>query len=423
MIFFTLDLTIILTMKPILYSVFLVGTLPLFAQSKGFKLQPQTVVAKASTSAVGGSNSSFSRVDATPDKSAQLVATLDVTADLTGTLYVNEKYYTLTNGVKQSIAVPKNFSYYFVTKDEKFSTPEERKALRPHEVSTPVKLTLNLQEDYNKMQADKEQTAYFATILRGIFGNMTTIQGGELPAQKGRAKQFVRDFDMSKYEVTVQEFEAFVQNSKKIAFSDDKESLVLSAKSLQKRTVQKGVNWSCDAFGNPRTPEQSQQPVVHVSWQEAIEFCNWLSAKDKNYEYRLPSRAEWEFAAGCGAQATEFAWNTEGGVEVYANTADATLRRKLPLLEKGTLSISDGFALTAPVGSYLPNCFGLYDMIGNAAEWCQDVFVNDEKDNKDARIYKGGSYFTPAENCAILKNYGWQGRHGGIGFRVCRVRK
>jgi len=129
--------------------------------------------------------------------------------------------------------------------------------------------------------------------------------------------------------------------------------------------------WWAFTFGaswrHPEGPESTiegldDHPVVHVSFDDAMAYARW-AGKD------LPTEAEWEFAARGGLDGKNYAWGddlTPGGVHM-ANTWQG----RFPF-ENLT---EDGYARTSPVGSYQPNGYGLYDMIGNTWEWTQDWFV------------------------------------------------
>ena len=109
---------------------------------------------------------------------------------------------------------------------------------------------------------------------------------------------------------------------------------------------------------NPSQNIGADLPVESVTWDEARDYC-------KKIGLRLPTEAEWEFAAR-GGTTTEFYWgNTVTGKE--ANFCDRTC--ELNLREP---RVTDGFRQTAPVGSFPPNPYGLYDMAGNVAEWVRD---------------------------------------------------
>jgi formylglycine-generating enzyme required for sulfatase activity len=105
------------------------------------------------------------------------------------------------------------------------------------------------------------------------------------------------------------------------------------------------------------------QPVVRISWSDAKTFIAKLNSLDRQFAYRLPSEAEWEYAARAGSQ-TRFYWGDDpdyGSICRYANIGDFS-------------DCPDNFEHSAPVGRFSPNAFGLYDMTGNVWEWCEDIW-------------------------------------------------
>jgi formylglycine-generating enzyme required for sulfatase activity len=135
-----------------------------------------------------------------------------------------------------------------------------------------------------------------------------------------------------------------------------------------------------------------RQPAVRVSWQEAAAFCNWLSARDKlppayarsgdrlelsepvTTGYRLPTEAEWEFAARFdGSRATrKYPWGNDLPVPAKSgNWGDATAIYLTPVTITG---YDDGYRVAAPVGSFAPNPLGLHDLGGNVLEWTTDRY-------------------------------------------------
>ena len=135
--------------------------------------------------------------------------------------------------------------------------------------------------------------------------------------------------------------------------------------------------WELDPsknWRNPGFPQTDDHPVVCVSHNDAMAFCQWLSQKEGR-TYRLPTEAEWEFA--CRADTTTLYSNGDDpeGLVSIANVADATFKRKFP--DFACIKGDDGYPYTASVGSFAPNRWGLYDMIGNVWEWCADWY--DEK--------------------------------------------
>ena len=139
-----------------------------------------------------------------------------------------------------------------------------------------------------------------------------------------------------------------------------------------------------------------KHPVLYVSWTEAEAFCQWLS-KREGKTYRLPTEAEWEFSAR-GEDGRIFPWGSWGSVGHFANFADA--RTNFPWRDS---SIDDGFAETAPVGSFPRGAspFGIEDLAGNVFEWCLDTYepykgrevLNPRASQKtQQRVYRGGSW-------------------------------
>ena len=179
--------------------------------------------------------------------------------------------------------------------------------------------------------------------------------------------------------------------------------------------------------------EQSDEhPVVNVSWNDAMAFCQWLSGKEGK-SYRLPSEAEWEYACRAG---TTTRYNSGDDPETLAqvgNVADATFKAKFTGA-KGTINGSDGFVFTAPVGSFRPNAFGLYDMHGNAWQWCADWYgaeyyatspANNPTgpDSGNDRVLRGGSWgYWPGNARSATRDWNTPGDRGfGAGFRVSRT--
>ncbi|MDO6967115.1 formylglycine-generating enzyme family protein [Rhizobium alvei] len=114
------------------------------------------------------------------------------------------------------------------------------------------------------------------------------------------------------------------------------------------------------------------QPVVNVSWTEAAEFLDWLSSEDGHYQYRMPTEAEWEFAARAGSQGIYWWGNDHCLLREHANVYDKSAGNRFPHLPRDFYEFDDGFAATSPVGSFKPNPWGFYDMIGNVWEMCQN---------------------------------------------------
>lgn len=134
-------------------------------------------------------------------------------------------------------------------------------------------------------------------------------------------------------------------------------------------------------------------PVVRISWNDAQAFINRLNTLDKVYEYRLPSEAEWEYAARAGST-TRFYWGDDPDLTSLCKYANARDYSECP----------DGYKRTAPPQAYRPNAFGLFNMTGNVWEWCLDIwnesYQNTPTDgspnlsvgDQRRRVQRGGSW-------------------------------
>lgn len=117
------------------------------------------------------------------------------------------------------------------------------------------------------------------------------------------------------------------------------------------------------------------RPVINVSWVDAKQYVTWLSNRT-GQRYRLPSEAEWEYAARAGTT-TPFSWGDASGEACrYGNTFDLTATKSYPNWFWYT-HCADAFINTAPAGTFLPNPWGIFDMHGNVWEWVEDCWHSD----------------------------------------------
>ncbi len=153
---------------------------------------------------------------------------------------------------------------------------------------------------------------------------------------------------------------------------------------------------------------EDNQPVVNVSWEDAVAFAKWLSEKS-GQTFRLPTEAEWEYAARAGSNQSRFWGNDPNEACKYANVADITAKKQWA--KWTTFTCDDGFAVSAPVGSFTPNKYGLYDVLGNAWEWCEDVYNSEAytKLPKDNPVYGGSGEYR------VMRGGGWS--NGPLGIR------
>jgi formylglycine-generating enzyme required for sulfatase activity len=179
------------------------------------------------------------------------------------------------------------------------------------------------------------------------------------------------------------------------------------------------------------TTQRDEHPVTCVSWDDAVAYAQWLG-KQTGKRYRLPSEAEWEYAARAGSSAKRFWGEDPSDGCAYANTYDLTARRAYPL-SWAHVGCADGFSDVAPVGSLLPNNFGLHDVIGNVWEWTADCFTTSKVGRpKDQRAWtwdgcgdrtlRGGGWMSAPDRSRVGLPAGDppDDRYSFLGFRVAR---
>jgi formylglycine-generating enzyme required for sulfatase activity len=178
---------------------------------------------------------------------------------------------------------------------------------------------------------------------------------------------FAAPFAMGRYEVTRGEFARFVAET---GYLTSQRCLVFSGSGLQ--AIQ-GKSWL-----DPGYHQTDQHPAVCVSWRDAAAYAAWLATRT-GMAYRLPSEAEWEYAArGGSSDAYAFAGTADDACS-WGNVADLRARAAVP--QWNTVNCDDGVGLgTAPAGSYRPNGFGLYDTVGNVWEWTADCYQDNYAD-------------------------------------------
>ena len=178
--------------------------------------------------------------------------------------------------------------------------------------------------------------------------------------------------------------------------------------------------------------QTDDHPVVNVSWNDAVEFGKWLSGKEGK-TYRLPTEAEWEYACRAGTATRYHHGDDPEGLAQVGNVADATAKETFPDW-KSTIAARDGYAFTAPVGKFKANAFGLYDVHGNAWEWCADWYAADYykasppedpkgPDSGTDRVLRGGSWYVGPNfsRSAFRYRCGPAYRDYGDGLRLART--
>jgi formylglycine-generating enzyme required for sulfatase activity/uncharacterized caspase-like protein len=187
------------------------------------------------------------------------------------------------------------------------------------------------------------------------------------------------------------------------------------------------------SFLMPGYAQDGNHPAVCVSWNDAQAYADWLS-RTTGRSYRLPSEAEYEYAARAGSSARFAFTDDPADLCRYANGADQSAKTAGLPEDAPYMACRDGYAFTAPVGSFAANAFGLHDLIGNVWEWTADCFADDYASagtdsaarslaSCQARTVRGGDWFSAASSLrpAVRAKAGPDAHHDDIGFRVVRT--
>jgi formylglycine-generating enzyme required for sulfatase activity len=256
----------------------------------------------------------------------------------------------------------------------------------------------------------------------------------EAPVHRVR---ITRPFYLGQYEVTVGQFRRFVEASGYVpeAENDGRGGYGYNP-DYDPNNSDSGEAFDGRAprysWRNPGFSQGDDHPVVNVTWHDAQAMSHWLSQQEGK-TYRLPTEAEWEYACRAGTRTRYHSGDEPQSLLQVANVFDADARPYWLRWQSYALAGHDGFAFTAPVGSFAPNAFGLYDMHGNAWEWVADWY--DEKyyarspvddppgpESGRVRVRRGGSWHTwPFYVRSAYRNWNWPGtRYTLVGFRLLR---
>lgn len=281
-----------------------------------------------------------------------------------------------------------------------------------------------------------------------LDGGTFVMGSDEEPQERPAHRVQVSAFSISRTEVTNAQFGCFVEATKWVTTAERAPDWGVLQKQLPAGTPKPDAAllvpgsmvfvdraWSWTAGADWRHPEgpgstikgREQHPVVHVSWDDAAAYAKWAGG-------RLPTEAEWEFAARSGTSGHRFTWGDEWPDKPLANTWEG----EFPVNN----SLVDGFAGTAPVKSYPPNAAGLFDLAGNVWEWTADryreetysaragggVVVNPagpEDAEELRRVIRGGSFLCAPNYCASFRTSARRSTTqdsslSHLGFRIVR---
>ncbi|OQW93616.1 MAG: hypothetical protein BWK79_10190 [Beggiatoa sp. IS2] len=199
----------------------------------------------------------------------------------------------------------------------------------------------------------------------------------------------IQSFAIGRYEITFVEYDRFVQATGRKLPSDE--------------------GWG-----------RGNRPVINVSWSDAVAYIDWLS-QQTGKPYRLPTEAEWEYAARGGTE-TDYWWGNTASHE-YANYGKDECC-------EGLVQGKDQWVFTSPVGSFKPNPFGLYDTAGNVWEWTCSLYTTKYESGKEqgclgksvgiSPVFRGGSWSADPRWLRVAYRNWHDSRYLSVGIRLAR---
>jgi len=305
-------------------------------------------------------------------------------------------------------------------KIEAFKKEEEKKAAeKAHREAT--------ERQKREEEASAKNIPEMFLIKGGSF-DMGDTFGEGFDREKPAHKVTLGDFYLGKYVVTIAQFKAFIEDSGYQTDADKAGSSYIWNEKKSEWVDTKGANWRCDVNGKVRPESEHNHPVIHVSWNDAEACADWYSKKT-GLPFRLPTEAEWEYAAREGGKKIRFG-NGKDIADPTEINFDGRKNYKQPYSVVGEYRQK-----TAPVDSFQPNALGLYQMSGNVWEWCEDWYHS----NYEGAPADGSAWLSPAGSLRVGRGGSWGSgprhvraayRDGGapgdrnfnIGFRLARTK-
>ena len=275
--------------------------------------------------------------------------------------------------------------------------------------------TRRAQEARRRAQAEaqarrkaEEEEVFRRPVAEAKARGMVRIRGGcfqmgSPKSEKGRSgkerrhRVCVEDFSIGKYEVTRGEYAAFVRATGR-AVEDG--CWTFENEEWKERL---GRNWR-----SPWYTQEDTHPVVCVSHGDAQAYARWLSG-ETGKGYRLPTEAQWEYAARAGTDTSRHWGDDPSKACAYANVADRTAKERYS--GWSIHQCRDGYVHTAPVGSHEANGYGLHDMLGNVWEWTCSGYDEDYDGGSERRCAKGS---VGRAGRRVVRGGSWGIRPGGV---------
>ncbi len=232
---------------------------------------------------------------------------------------------------------------------------------------------------------------------------------------------FSKSFAMSRFEITRAQYAAFVSDTGRPSGPSCSVWVWDSWKTVEEKSWQ-----------DPGFQQSDTHPVACVDWFDAEAYAAWLAQKT-GHAYRLPSEAEWEYAARGGTTTLYITGDDPHQLCRTDNGHDQSSKEAHLGMAWPPVDCRDGFAETAPVGSFPPNAFGMHDVHGNVWEWMRDCYTTSydgastngaavEAADCRQRVYRGGGWSVErrGRRSANRGRYNVDGRYGQLGIRVVR---
>ncbi len=277
---------------------------------------------------------------------------------------------------------------------------------------------------YTRMQPDSQQ----ARLLAAIDTELVLIKSGtfimgsnSLPAPCAPEHNVsLGSYFISKYPITIDQFNVFVQATKYVTTAE-RNGGGFTIDTNGNFVFTKGVSFGCSETGKVRNPQDRQTyPAVFIGWQDANMFCNWLSFISGK-KYRLPTEAEWEYAARGGQHGSPYLYSgSNHAAEVAWHGANSEARVR-------------------PVGLLQSNALGLHDMSGNVWQWCSDWYAENNYSTGSLvnpagplwgtdKVLRGGYFLSGKGNVPLQQlQVAYRGKEvpnvavGDIGFRIVKL--